>query len=127
MNYLNDINYRDCVGKVCKSLNSGDFKVLKYNNAKDVEIQFLKTDYETSAQLGDIRNGRIRDPYSPSVFGVGVVGTKYPTMINGVETKEYVLWKSMLQRCYSDVFKKKRQTYIDCKCSENFNSYEYFL
>ena len=126
MNYLNDINYRDCVGKVCKNLNSGDFKVLKYNNAKDVEIQFLKTDYETSAQLGDIRNGRIRDPYSPSVFGVGVVGTKYPTMINGVETKEYALWKSMLQRCYSDVFKKKRQTYIDCKCSENFNSYEYF-
>ena len=33
MKYLNDVNYKDCVGKVCKSLNSGDFKVLKYNDA----------------------------------------------------------------------------------------------
>ena len=26
MKYLNDISYKDCVDKVCKSLNSGDFK-----------------------------------------------------------------------------------------------------
>ena len=77
MKYLNDIS-KDCVGKVCKSLNSGDFKILKYNGSKSVEIQFLKTGFETTAQLGDIRNGNVKDPYSPSVCGVGVVGTKYP-------------------------------------------------
>ena len=32
----------------------------------------------------------------------------------------------MLRRCYSDSFKKKHPTYEDCKCSENFKSYEYF-
>ena len=126
MKYLNDVSCRDCVGKVCKSLNSGDFKVLKYNNAKDVEIQFLKTGYETVTQLGNIRNGKVKDPYSPSVYDVGISGAKYPISEGGVETKEYALWKSMLRRCYSDNFKKKRQTYIDCKCSENFNNYEYF-
>ena len=126
MKYLNDVTTKDCVGKVCKSLNSDDFKILKYSDSKNVEIQFLKTDYETTAQLGDIRNGRVRDPYSPSVYGIGILGTKHPISEGGVETKEYVLWKGMLRRCYSDNFKKKRQTYIDCKCSENFNSYEYF-
>ena len=30
MKYLNDVNYEDCVGKILKSKNSGDFKVLKY-------------------------------------------------------------------------------------------------
>ena len=35
MKYLNDISYKDCVGKVFKSLNSGDFKVLKYNDSKN--------------------------------------------------------------------------------------------
>ena len=30
MKYLNDISYKDCVGKILKSKNSGDFKVLKY-------------------------------------------------------------------------------------------------
>ena len=84
MKYLNDISYKDCIGKVCKSLNSGDFKILKYSDSKNVEIQFLKTDYETTAQLGDIRNGRVRDPYSPSVFGVGIVGTKYSISEGGV-------------------------------------------
>ena len=39
MKYLNDISYKNCVGKVCKSKSSGDFKVLKYNNNRNVEIQ----------------------------------------------------------------------------------------
>ena len=126
MNYLNDIIYKDCVGKVCKSLNSGNFKVLKYNDSANVVIQFLKTGYETSVTLGNIRKGEVKDPYSPSVYGVGILGTKYPITINGVKTREYALWKSMLQRCYSDSFKKKRPTYEGCEVSDKFKSYEYF-
>ena len=114
------------MGKVCKSSNSGDFKVLKYNDSYNVEIQFLNTGYETTLELGDIKKGYVKDPYVPYVFGIGISGAKYPIRVNGVETKEYVLWKDMLRRCYSDAFKKKHPTYIDCKCSENFNSYEYF-
>ena len=62
MKYLNDVSYKDCVGKIFKSSNSGDFKVLKYNDAKNVEIQFLNTGFETSVQLTSIRNGEIKDP-----------------------------------------------------------------
>ena len=61
MKYLNDINYKDCVGKILKSKNSGGFKILKYNNSENVEIQFLNTGYETVAQLGNIRNGGVKD------------------------------------------------------------------
>ena len=126
MKYLNNVSYKDCVGKVCKSKSSGDFKIVKYNNTANVEIRFLKTGYETTATLGNIRNGRVKDPYLASVFGVGVVGTKYPSEVNRVKTKEYVLWTHMLRRCYSDYFKKKYPTYIDCEVSYNFKSYEYF-
>ena len=126
MKYLNDVSYKDCIGKVYKSKSSGDFKVLKYNGGKDVEIQFLKTGFETVTQLGNIRKGEVKDPYSPSVYGIGVLGTKYPSKINGVLTKEYDLWKSMLRRCYSNNFQKKRPTYIGCEVSDNFKSYEYF-
>ena len=41
MKYLNDISYKDCVGKVCKSTSSGDFKVLKYNNLTEVKNQYV--------------------------------------------------------------------------------------
>ena len=126
MKSLNNVSYKDCVGKVCKSLNSGDFKVLKYNDKKNVEIQFLKTGYRKVAEMKEVRNGSIKDPYSPSVCGVGIVGTKYPSRVNGVHTKEYDLWTGMLQRCYSTTLKKKRTTYEGCEVSDNFKSYEYF-
>ena len=126
MKYLNDISYKGCVGKVCKSKSSGDFKILKYNGTSNVEIQFLKTGYETSVQLTNIRNGNVKDLYLPSVFGVGTLGTKYPSRVNGVIKKEYELWKSMLKRCYSGVYKERYPTYEGCKVSNSFKSYEYF-
>ena len=126
MKYLNDISYKDCVGKIYKSTSSGDFKILKYNDTTNVEIQFLKTGFETSARLDHVKSGKIKDRYVPSVYGVGIVGNKYPIKVNDVQTKEYGLWKSMLRRCYSDNFKKKNPTYIDCEVSDKFKSYEYF-
>ena len=126
MKYLNDVSYKDCADKLCKSLNSGDFKILKYNDTANVVIQFLKTGYETTVRLTNIRNGNVKDPYLPSVYGIGVFGIKYPSRVNGVKTKEYKLWHSMLVRCYSDTIKKKHPTYIGCEVSDNFKSYEYF-
>ena len=126
MKYLNDVSYKDCVGKVCKSKLSGDFKVLKYNDSGNVEIQFLNTGYRKVAEMKEVRNGEVKDRYLPSVCGVGIIGTKYPISEGGRNTKGYVLWKSMLERCYSDSFKKKQPTYEGCEVSDNFKSYEYF-
>ena len=126
MRYLNEVSYKDCVGKILKSKNFGDFKILKYNDSGNVEIRFLKTGFETKVQLVQVKSGEIKDPHSPSVFGVGIFGTKYPSTVNGRNIKEYVLWQRMLERCYSDIYKKKNPTYIDCEVSENFKSYEYF-
>ena len=126
MKYLNDINYKDCVGKICKSKSSGDFKIVKYNNARDVQIQFLNTGYETVAKLNHIKSGCIKDPYVQSVYAIGIIGTKYPVSEGGKDTKEYTLWKNMLQRCYSEVYKKQRPTYEGCEVSDNFKCYEYF-
>ena len=126
MKYLNDISYKDCVDKVCKSNLSGDFKILKYNNSENVEIQFTNTGYRKVAVMKEVRNGKVKDPYSPSVCGVGIVGTKYPISEGRRNTKEYTLWRNMLERCYSDIFKKKNPTYEGCEVSDNFLHYEYF-
>ena len=126
MKYLNDVNCKDCVGKVCKSKSSGDFKILKYNGSKDVEIQFINTGFETIATLGNIKNGYVKDLYLPSVYGVGILGNKYPPSINGVKTKEHELWQNMFQRCYSTTLKKRNPTYEGCEVSNNFKYFEYF-
>ena len=54
MKYLNDVT-KDCVGKVFKSKLSGDFKILKYSDSKNVEIRFLKTGYETQVELTELK------------------------------------------------------------------------
>ena len=126
MKYLNDISRKDCVDKVCKSKSSGDFKILKYNNAANVEIQFLKTGFEAVVQLGHIKNGSVKDLHLPSVYGIGVVGTKYQSRVNGVLTKEYTLWVGMLKRCYSATYQKRQPTYEGCEASDKFKNYEYF-
>ena len=131
MNYLNDVKAKDiksAIGAdtVYQSKNSGCFTITSYFDSYNIGIKFINTGYEMVAHLGHIKNGEVKDPYSPSVYGVGVTGTKYPPTISGVHTKEYELWYSMLRRCYSEGFRKKQPTYEGCKVSDNFKSYEYF-
>ena len=131
MKYLNDVKAKDIknsigTGTAYQSKNSGCFTITSYLDSYNIGIKFINTGYETVVQLGDIRSGSIKDPYIPSVYGIGVLGTKYPSRVNGVLTKEYDLWKSMLRRCYNDGFKNKRPTYEGCGVSDKFRSYEYF-
>ena len=131
MKYLNDVKAKDIKSSigtdtVYQSKNSGCFTITSYLDSYNIGVKFVNTGFEMATLLGHIKSGSIKDPYSPSVCGVGVLGTKYLSTINGVHTKEYMLWRYMLRRCYSDIFKKKQPTYEGCEVSENFKYYEYF-
>ena len=131
MKCLNDVKAKDIKNSigtdtVYQSKNSGCFTITSYLDSYNIGVKFVNTNFEMFTHLGCIKSGNVKDPYSPSVYGVGVVGTKYPTMINGRNTKEYGLWQNMLTRCYNDTYKNKQPTYIGCEVSNNFKSYEYF-
>ena len=131
MKYLNDVKAKDIKNSIgtdtiYHSKNSGCFTITSYLDSYNIGIKFINTGYETVARLECVKDGKVKDRLSPSVHGVGIVGTEYPIRVSGVLTKEYELWKSMLRRCYSDSSKKKRPTYEGCEVSENFKSYEYF-
>ena len=60
------------------------------------------------------------------VYGVGINDRKYPSRVDKLDTKEYSLWLTMLQRCYDEKVWARHQTYKDCKVSENFKNYSFF-
>lgn len=106
--------------------NSGcQFKVVDYVKGVGVIVQFLGTGYKTTAQLGNVLRGSVRDRLKPSVCGVGVVGIEV-TRIDGKQTKEYELWNSMLTRCYNIKIKQNIPTYKHCEVSENFKYFTNF-
>lgn len=114
------------VDKIYPSNNYGDMKVVEYNGWDNVKVQFLNTGYTTICQMSQLRAGNVRDKSLPSNQGIGIVGNKYPTIINGKECHEYNTWSGIIRRCYDDRHSLKSASYKDCTVSENFKSYEYF-
>lgn len=62
----------------------------------------------------------------PSVYGVGIVGTKYPTSKNGKIMKEYKIWAGMIERCFCKRNYHRWETYKDKECCEEWLYYENF-
>lgn len=97
-------------------------RIIEYIDAMNIVVEFqdehrakVKTEYK------HYKSGKVKNPYLPSVFGIGMIGSKYPS-----NTKEYVAWKSMLNRCYYHKIVGKNPTYKDVNCSENWLLYENF-
>ena len=110
------------------------FEILHIDRRKNnrYTIKFLdeyKYTYTLTKSAGSILNGQVRNPYSPTVFGVGYIGVGVfsPTTEDGRKhTKVYDCWKNMMMRGYSDRYKKQNPTYESvCVCKEwhNFQNF----
>lgn len=61
------------------------------------------------------------------VYDVGIYEKgSYTSRSDGKLTKEYRLWGSMLQRCYSHTELTRYPTYTGCSVSEEFSSFQKF-
>ena len=103
-------------------------QIIQYINAKDITVQFLD-DYKvilSHRMWNEFKNGTIINPYFPSVYGVGMIGIKYPAKINNEHTKEYSTWHSMMVRCYSPTSQKYRPTYDKTEVYSKWKIFENF-
>ena len=126
-NYLNDIDVKDSVGSVCKSKSFGDFKIVEYKGCYNVVIEFLETGYRKVCGVKEVKTGAVKDKLLPSVLGVGIVGDKHLTKVNGKHTKEYGIWRGIFKRCYDEKFHKNNITYIECEVVGDFVYYDRFF
>src|SRR5690349_9697878 len=98
------------IGTLFKT-NYGNCRLIEYTNNRNVVVEF-EDGTLVKCQYGNLIRGGVKNPNFPNVYGVGFVGEgRHPTFINKKQTKQYTIWKSMLERCYSEKYLFKRPSY----------------
>lgn len=90
-------------------------KIIEYNNYNDIVVEFQdKYKAKVRTRYGEFTKGSVKNPYHPSVCGIGITGNKYKVSINHNDTKEYKVWIDMLKRCFDKKEKKKKANLQRC-------------
>ena len=99
-----------------------------YRNCNDIDVCFPEYNWTAEhVSYGQFKNGRIKCPYEPRVYGVGYVGEgDCKAFENGNHTKVYDIWKHMIRRCYDYKFQEKCHTYIECKVCDEWLNFQAF-
>jgi hypothetical protein len=102
-------------------------KIVDYIDSHNIVVEF-QDEYKArvSTQYTHYLNGNVKNPYYPSIHGVGMIGNKYPIYVQKIGVKEYVTWQSMIQRCYDEKYKNKKLTYKDVVCCKEWLVYDNF-
>lgn len=85
--------------------------IVEYNGSSDIVIQFQKTGELVNTTYQCFKNANVKSHFSPSRYGIGIVGLEVTTDSNGKPLDSYTCWSDMLRRCYSEKYKKGLPTY----------------
>lgn len=102
-------------------------EIVSYKNIKNCSFQFDNGCLVENKKYEYVKKGRIKNPFHPSIQGVGYLGIgKYTTSINSTETKYYQIFNSMIKRCYSKKYQEKQPTYKDVTVCEEWHNFQVF-
>lgn len=117
---LNEIGYNN---------NGERMTIIRYGNAKDIDVQFVKDGVIVEhKEYANFKKGKIKNPFFPSVFGVGFIGKgKFKAFDgNGKPTKCYIAWMHMYTRCYDPKYQEKHPTYKGCRVCKEWHNFQVF-
>lgn len=107
--------------------NYGECEVLDDRGWKNVLVRFTLTKYETTTSRQSLEKGHVRDPYFPSVCGVGYFGEGiFKSRTANKITREYNTWCGMLHRCYDENRQEKDKTYRICSVDPLWHNFQNF-
>lgn len=104
------------------------YTVVDYKGALEVTIKFDDDSGYTAVHRSyNVKNGGVKNPMHPSIFGVGFFGDgTYPASTNGRSTAAYAAWFNMMIRCYCDKFQQKDPSYIGCSVHSDWHNFQNF-
>ena len=90
----------DRTGEISYTRLGTKMKIIKYNNADDLYIEF-QDNYKiiVHGKYNDFKNGYVKNPYDKSIENIGYIGMgKYSRKTH---KSIYNKWADMLNRCYN--------------------------
>ena len=110
-----------------RMMNCGEIAfIVNYACSNDITVQFKTTGELVKTKYSNFKNGSVKSHFTPSVYGVGIIGNEKTIDENGKTIKSYSVWNSMLKRCYSGKEQKKYPTYKGCCVCEEWLNYSNF-
>lgn len=102
-------------------------RIVECIDNRNIVVEF-QDDYKirVKTSYGNYKLGSVRNPYAPTVCGVGISGNKYPIVENGKPAKEYNMWRNIISRCYSDRVKGIQPAYTNVSCCDEWLLFENF-
>ena len=107
--------------------NGCPMKIIEYIDNRHIVVEF-QDEYKAKVKTsyGNFKRGIVRNPYYPTVCGVGVSGNKYHIVENKRPTREYNAWLRMLNRCFDETVKKSQPTYKDVSMCDEWLLFDNF-
>lgn len=117
------------VGQVFKSNSYGDYTLLEYVGYTKCLVEFNLTKHRLWTDAKSVREGAVKDPYYPSVHGVGHLGegqypAKYTRKGKYYNSPAYEVWDSKLKNCYGN--SKRSHIYADVTFCKEWLNYQNF-
>lgn len=115
-------------GDIVKTKEGSSCVVLENRGWDDVLVRFLDSHaYERSCRAEHLRTGRVKNPYHPTVHGVGFHGVGPHKKAQGAKTTAaFNKWRQMLTRCYDPKYQKIQPTYIGCSVHPDWHNFQNF-
>lgn len=111
------------VGEINTNTQGCQMKIIEYKEAKDIIVEFQDNiKYQKKTSYNHFLEGKVKNPYFNSVYGVGYLGD-----INNINRNAYKTWLNMLRRCYNEKYKKNNViTYKDVIVCDEWLCYKNF-
>lgn len=118
------VNFK--VGDILTNNQGSNYTIVEYRNSRHVAIEFNDSyKHQVVVRAHALKTKNIRNPFYPTVQGVGYIGVGDFTSAKGSIGREaYVKWQSMLERCYSG--RDKYLAYDGCSVHPDWYNFQNF-
>jgi len=102
-------------------------EIIQVFNKNDITVRFDDGYIKYNCLYCNFKSGTLRNPYYPSVEGVGYIGEETCTKGYALRSSsKYNCWRDMIRRCYNKKYQETHPSYADCEVDKRWHNYEVF-